>query len=276
MDKDPFTHCIIGLAMATHRELGPGLREELYHQSLVENLRAAGIEHLSKPREELVYRGHLADTFEADLVFPGRLIAEVKVLRGKFDPEHFTQILSYSKFWRIRNGLLFDFGKPSLHTKRVIYASRTADFPAEAIPSFVTNRELAETLIRIARECLQEIGCGFRPTTWNGLMSAAMQAEGLSIVSNPTVIIRGLGPASMKCLVIENKTAIAVSALGREVTAMDRACLQTCLRWLNLPWGICFHFGKERGNIKFVSAPTTGKVMPIVTAESEDSLLEQA
>src|SRR5438552_1691764 len=119
MLKDPFSHQVIGLAMETHRELGPGLIEEFYHQDFVARLKNAGIEHLSKLRRDLVYRGHVADTFEADLVCPGKLIPELKALRGGFDREHFTQLLAYSKFWHIRTGMLFDFGKGSLISKRV-------------------------------------------------------------------------------------------------------------------------------------------------------------
>lgn len=80
--KDPFTHKIIGLAMETHRALGPGLVEELYHQVMVARLTEHGIDHLSKPRRDLAYRGHVADTFEADLVFPDKLIPELKALRS--------------------------------------------------------------------------------------------------------------------------------------------------------------------------------------------------
>ena len=61
MIKDPFTHQIIGLAMETHRALGPGLVEEFYHQDLVSRLNKSGIEHLSKPRRDLIYRGFVAD-----------------------------------------------------------------------------------------------------------------------------------------------------------------------------------------------------------------------
>lgn len=71
MTEDPFTYQIIGLAMKTHRDLGPGLNEEFYPLELVENLNRSGIEHLVKPRRNLVYRGSVADTFEADWAFRG-------------------------------------------------------------------------------------------------------------------------------------------------------------------------------------------------------------
>jgi GxxExxY protein len=271
MIKDPFTHQIIGLAMETHRALGPGLVEEFYHQDLIARLNKSGIQHLSKPRRDLVYRGFVADTFEADLVFERKLIPELKALRGEFAPEHFTQLLSYSKFWRIRKGMLLDFGKPSLVQKRVIYTSKTGNFPAITVPEFVTDPELARELVRLADQCLTVIGFGYRETTWTGLMSAALRAEQLPFVVSPSVTVPNVGTTSLRCLVINNQAVITVTALGHEVTAIDRACLQTYLRLLGLPWGISFHFGKAQADLKYVAAPrskfTTSKISP---ADSEN------
>ena len=241
--------------MAAHRALGPGFVEEFYHQDFVARLVKSGIEHLSKPRRDLVYRGYVADTFEADLVFPEKLIPELKSLRQAFAPEHFTQLLCYAKFWRIRTGMLFDFGKPSLIYKRVIYTSRRGAFPKTIMPAFVTDRQLAKHLIMIAVQCLTDIGFGYRETTWQGIMGAAMRAEQVPFSTNPIVQIPHIGQTTLRCIVIDQHAAISVTALGEEVTAMDRACLQTYLRWLGLPWGICFHFGKEKADLKFVSNP---------------------
>ena len=99
--SDPFSYAVIGKAMEVHRELGPGVDEIFYHELLSERLRAAGIEHLFRPRENLVHRGIIADTFEPDLVFPGQSVAELKCLRGTFDPEHYLQVICYEKFWRV-------------------------------------------------------------------------------------------------------------------------------------------------------------------------------
>jgi hypothetical protein len=43
MTKDPLTHALIGHAMKTHRDLGPGLDEEFYHQNFVSRLLQVGI-----------------------------------------------------------------------------------------------------------------------------------------------------------------------------------------------------------------------------------------
>jgi GxxExxY protein len=262
MNKDLFTHQIIGLAMETHRALGPGLDEEFYHQDFVGRLRAAGIEHLSKPRRDLLYRGLVADTFEADVVFDGRLVAELKALRGDFDREHFTQILSYQKFWRINTGMLFDFGKASLLQKRVIYSSKAGEFFAPPLPDFVDDEPLARTIVECANTCLRAIGLGHRESTWTGLMTASFRADGIPFVTNPVATIARHGPAALRCFVIDRKAAVTVTALGTEVSAMDRAYLQTCLRWLDLPWGIALHFGKEHADMKYVTAPNTKSRFP--------------
>lgn len=196
--------------MKTHTDLGPGLGEELYHQNFVSRLLQAGIEHLSKPRRDLIYRGHVADTFEADIVIEGQLITELKALRAGFAAEHFTQLLNYSKFWRINTGLLLDYGKASLIKQRVIQTSRTATFPSVTWPGFVTNRNVAEGIFNLAANCLGDIGLGYHETTWIGLMSAALKAEGVSFVSNPKVDIPSLGRASLRCLVIENQCAVTI------------------------------------------------------------------
>jgi len=255
MIKDPFTHQVIGIAMETHRSLGPGFVEEFYHQDFISRLVEKGIDHLSKPRHDLVYRGYVADTFEADIVFPGKLISELKALRQTFASEHFVQLLGYMKFWRIRTGILFDFGKPSLISKRVIYTTRNGAFQENTIPAFVTDRQLAENLIRIANLGLADMGFGYREGTWNGIIASALRAEQIPFAVNPAFDVPGIGKTSLSCLVIDRCAAITITALGDEVTAMDRARLQTCLRWLDLPWGISFHFGKNKADLKFVSNP---------------------
>jgi GxxExxY protein len=269
MTKDPLTHALIGHAMKTHTDLGPGLGEELYHQHFVSRLLQSGIEHLSKPRRDLIYRGHIADTFEADIVIEGQLITELKALRAGFAAEHFTQLLNYSKFCRTNTGLLLDFGKASLIKQRVIHTSRTATFPSVTWPRFVTDKNIAEGIFNLAANCLGDIGLGYHETTWIGLLSAALKAKGLSFVSNPKVDIPSLGRASLRCLVIENQCAVTITALGQDVSAADRATLQTYLRWLYLPWGIALHFGREQTDLRIVSHPISKAIIPQIQGQPQ-------
>ena len=249
--------------MKVHSSVGPGLDEEIYHQELVATLTAAGISHLSKPRRELVYRGIVADTFEPDFVIEDHFIPELKCLQGAFAAEHLVQLFSYCKFWRLRTSLLVDFGKQSLMWKRLLYRSHSANLPETTPPGFVSEPALAATIIQAVSECLNEIGLGYRQTTWKGLVRAAIQAAGHNVHLNPTATVLSHAHITMSSLVINNTCALFVTALTDGITATDRAILQTHLRWLNLEWGIIFHFGKTTTDFSFVQHPRKKGFQPI-------------
>ena len=241
--------------MKVHSAVGPGLNEEIYHQELVATLTAAGISHLSKPRRELVYRGIVADAFEPDFVVADHFIPELKCLFGAFTAEHLVQLFCYNKFWRLRTSLLVDFGKQSLIWKRLLYRSHTASFPATELPGFVSKPALAIAIVQAISECLNEIGLGYRASTWKGLVRAAIQSSGSNVQLNPTATVLKYPGVGMSSLVIDDTCAVSVTALTDGITATDRATLQTHLRWLNLDWGIIFHFGKTAAEITFIQHP---------------------
>jgi len=269
MNQDPFTHLIIGEAMQTHRALGPGLSEELYHRDLAARLASGGIGHESKLRQELVYRGRVADVFEPDMVFPGQLVVELKSLRTEFLPVHLTQLLAYQKFRGIGTGLLLDFGKASLVFKRVVFTPVEAVFPVVAVPGWVAPSGLATAVVDVLRQVHRDHGLGYRETTWRGLVAAALSAEGIGHVVEPVVDVGGLGTADLRCIVVESGCAVTIGALGEGVSAMDRAYLQTCLRWLGLPWGVAVHFGRRSVDVRFVIAPKRGTFPQIPGATDE-------
>jgi len=256
--------------MKVHSSVGPGLIEEIYHQELAAALTAAGISHLSKPRRDLIYRGIIADTFEPDFVVENHFIPELKCLRGPFAPEHWVQAVCYCKFWRLRTSLLVDFGKQSLIWDRFLYRSHTASLPELKRPSFVSNPALATSIIRAVRECLSEIGLGYRQTTWKGLVSAAIQSAGFKVHLNPSATVLKHPHITMSSLVIDDTCAVLVTALTDGINAGDRATLQTHLRWLNLEWGIVFHFGKTTADFSFVQHPK--KKHPADSRRPTDSL----
>lgn len=255
--NDSVSRAVIGKALEVHRELGPGINEEFYHRLLSEKLIAAGLEHEYKPRTQMIYRGHVADEFEPDLVVPNRLIPELKAIRGTFGPSHFTQLLVYLKFWHIPVGLLVDFAKESLVPKRVLAPTDVSSgFPETPIPSFVTHPSLAKTLLGFLRDIHADHGLGYRETTYRGLLKACLLAEGIGHVVEPVASIHHLGPASLRCIQVNSQCAVSISALGDGLVAADRAILQTYLKWLGLPWGIAIHFGKRSVDLRFVKHPT--------------------
>jgi GxxExxY protein len=260
MERDPLAYAVIGHAMAVHREIGPGVDEAFYHQALAERLEADRIEHLIKPRRALEYRGSTADVFEPDFVLPGKLVPELKALIGGFEPEHFLQLRVYLKFWKIRRGLLFDFGKESLVTRSYVYDDppRPRLDPGQLITDAPPAAELS--LVRALSECLSRVvathGFGYRDTTYRGLLVADLNAEGIECVSSPTVAVRVrdrvLGESILSRILVAGQSAVLTLSQRDGIRAADRAVLQTTLRLLALPWGLIAHFGKRELEVQWV------------------------
>jgi GxxExxY protein len=103
------TQLIIGAAIEVHRELGPGLLEQVYEACLAFELLALGLAFERQKALPLAYKGHPLDfNYRIDLLVEGAVIVEVKALE-KFDPVHSAQLLSYLRFASCPVGLLFNF-----------------------------------------------------------------------------------------------------------------------------------------------------------------------
>ena len=260
---DDLSYETIGKAMEVHRRLGPGLDELFYHELLAHRLQAAGIQHEYKPRGKLVHKGIVADEFEADLLVGDKLVIELKVLGEGFHPEHLLQIMCYQKFWQRPIGLRFDFGKESLFHKRIAYTPTKPDWsPSDVLatpPAFVSDRDTLAMVAESIRVIAGTYGLGYRASTYRGLLHAGLGATGTPIVRQPTVTVPAEGlssqQAQLDCIVVNGRCAINVTALQELQRAADRAILQTCLRLLNLPWGLVVNFGKQQIETQFACAP---------------------
>ncbi len=263
---DKLTYEVIGLAMQVHRKLGPGLDEVFYHELLSAKLKAAGVEHLFKPHGKLVHRGITVDEFEPDLVLPDRLVPELKTLWGAFAPEHFVQLTSYLKFWRIQTGLLIDFAKESLIHKRFVFSDEepppvSAGELIQQAPSLAKAHPLLTPLCESLARIYAAYRLGYRDTTYRGLLDADLRAEGVGSGNQPIAAIccdgERLGEAKLNCLLVEHHCPVMVLSLRDEIRAADRATLLTWLKYLDLPWGLIVNFGKRTLGTRFVIHPRT-------------------
>jgi GxxExxY protein len=260
--EDLLSYRAIGLAIDCHRELGPGLDEILYHELLAEKLGKTGVPHQFKPKGRLMHRWTLADEFEADLIVRDELVLELKVLWDDFAPEHLLQTMCYIKFWRLRAGLLFDFGKESLVTQRVVFTPPLCSFDRvgwiQSAPAWIVDRDLVEVLGLAIENVVREHGLGYRTTTYRGLLVAELAAMSLDVQQGPPVPIRtdeGIRrkESSSQCLLVAGRCAFLVNALRDTRQAADRAVLQTYVRHLDLPWGVTINFGKRGLETRFVA-----------------------
>ena len=107
--RDPLTYEIIGVAIAIHRELGPGLLESAYEDFLCSELTEKGIAFRRQVAVAVLYKGRKVDVgFKADLIVKDQVILELKCVK-KLKPVHDAQILTYMKLAQVRTGLLINF-----------------------------------------------------------------------------------------------------------------------------------------------------------------------
>jgi GxxExxY protein len=123
------TYKIIGCAMAVHRELGPGLRENTYQRSLANHLADGSIPFVEE-RLYSVYddpdQQRLVGYYIPDFVVEESVIVEIKALKD-LDNSHLAQIIGYLAVSGIPIGLLINFGEHSLRYRRVFPSQKVID-----------------------------------------------------------------------------------------------------------------------------------------------------
>lgn len=105
---------VIGCCIEVHRELGPGLLESSYEQSLSHELKLQNIPFEKQKPMPVIYKGVNLDCgYRIDILVDNEIILELKavdVLNGV----HKAQLLTYMKLSGIQTGLLVNFNVAKL------------------------------------------------------------------------------------------------------------------------------------------------------------------
>src|SRR4030042_3844458 len=115
------TYRIIGCAMAVHRKLGPGLREDSYQRSLANYLSEASLsfeEQKLYPVFDDTDQERLVGYYIPDFIVEESIIVEIKAIKG-VDNSHLAQVIGYLAVTGCAIGLLINFGESSLRYRRV-------------------------------------------------------------------------------------------------------------------------------------------------------------
>ena len=121
-ERDPLSGKVIELAIAVHRELGPGLLESAYEECLCYELSQAGLPFERQVPLPVNYKSVRLDCgYQMDIVVRQKLVLELKTVE-KLLPIHEAQLLTYLKLSGIKNGLLLNFCTPLLKDglKRIV------------------------------------------------------------------------------------------------------------------------------------------------------------
>ena len=126
MDENPLSRIVVGAAIRVHSELGPGLLESSYQESLFYELSESGLYVEKEKPMPLVYREvKLECGYRVDLLVERKLIIEVKAVERTTDV-HLAQVLTYLKLSGCHLGLLLNFHCARMKDgiRRVIYGYR--------------------------------------------------------------------------------------------------------------------------------------------------------
>ncbi len=119
---DDLTYKIIGCAMAVHRKLGPGYREDTYQRDLQVQFGEAGLSYEPQKLFEVhdsLDSGSLIGYYIPDFIVENQVIVEIKALNG-LDNSHIAQVIGYLAVTGLPVGLLINFGLRSLQYKRIL------------------------------------------------------------------------------------------------------------------------------------------------------------
>ena len=112
---------LIGAAFEVYNQLGYGLAEEIYQESLQIELTLRNIPYQAKQKIKTYYKEQQLETqYIPDLfVFEG-IVVELKAVSA-LGPEHEAQLFNYMRITRMPVGYLINFGhKGELEWKRFI------------------------------------------------------------------------------------------------------------------------------------------------------------
>lgn len=114
------TYQVVGLAMAVHNDLGPGHREETYHNAMTQRFVDAELPAEREPRLPILdENGNTVNFYRPDHRLSQDLLVEYKAHFYPLTNDEIAQCIDYFAASDCRVILLFNFGRPRLEWKRL-------------------------------------------------------------------------------------------------------------------------------------------------------------
>lgn len=120
LHKD-ITEKIIGASFEVHSFLGNGFQEVIYQRALAWEMAQKNLEFAREIEQDIFYKDlpEPIGTRRADFVVEGKVLVELKAIK-ELEDVHLAQALNYLKAYKLKVGLLINFGSKSLTFKRLV------------------------------------------------------------------------------------------------------------------------------------------------------------
>jgi len=113
MNEEELSAVVVDTAFHIHKELGPGLLENVYEMVLAKMLYEKGLSVERQKPVSFEYHGIRFDEgLRLDLLVNRSLVIELKSV-DKLAPVHSKQLLTYLRLMKLPLGLLINFGSPT-------------------------------------------------------------------------------------------------------------------------------------------------------------------
>ena len=113
------TEKIIGFAFEVLNEVGHGLNEKIYENSLTVLFKQNNIGFDQQRRFPVLFRGVEVGEFVPDLIAFGSVIVDTKVIDRITDHER-GQMMNYLRITKLRVGLILNFKNARLEWERIV------------------------------------------------------------------------------------------------------------------------------------------------------------
>jgi len=229
------SYSIIGAAMDTHNQLGPGWDEEAYHVALLYALREKGLHVHSKLRGTLKHAGRVADLFELDILVEDKVILELKHILGNFDPAHYVQLINYLKFWNKDLGILINFGLDRLQSERIPFTPKKGDVKCIGVCQKQTDsqNDSSRTVEKILMTIFDQHGLGYGRNVYKKLFRLECSFQKVRC-EQPCINLSyhsvELGSHQMDAFSVNADVLVAITAMTESTSAVQLARMLSYLR----------------------------------------------
>lgn len=117
--KSDITGNIIGCAQKVHKYLGNGFQEVIYQRALEIEFEKEKLKFEREKEMDIFYEDRLVGNRRVDFLVDGDVMVELKALT-KLEDVNIAQLINYIEAYKVKVGLLINFGAKSLEVKRYI------------------------------------------------------------------------------------------------------------------------------------------------------------
>lgn len=118
-EHSELTGKIIGAAMEVHKVLGNGFQEVIYQRAMAIEMESQGLGFAREHEMTITYKGTDIGTRRVDFFVENTIMVELKAVK-QLEDVHLAQAINYLEAYKMKIGLLINFGNTSLQFKRVM------------------------------------------------------------------------------------------------------------------------------------------------------------